>query len=57
MKYAGDINNNYAIAVFYVLQITCLYGLGDHKRAQELLSNSKEHGSNSQLPVLAIQPC
>lgn len=41
MKYAGDINNNYAIAVFYVLQITCLYGLGDHKRAQELLSIAK----------------
>ncbi len=27
--------------MFYVLQITCYYGLGDHKRAQELLGIAK----------------
>lgn len=37
MRHAGEINNNYAIAVFYVLQITCYYGIGDINRARELL--------------------
>jgi len=37
MRHAGEINNNYAIAVFYVLQIQCYYGLQDYVRARELL--------------------
>lgn len=37
MRHAGEINNNYAIAVFYVLQITCYYGLRDVHRARELM--------------------
>ncbi len=37
MRHAGEINNNYAIAVFYVLQIICYYGLNDVHRARELI--------------------
>lgn len=37
LRYAGEINNNYAIAVFYVLQIRCYYGLGEVERARELI--------------------
>ena len=37
MKHAGEINNNYAIAVFYVLQISCYYGMNDVVRAKELI--------------------
>lgn len=37
MQYAGEINNNYAIAVFNVLQITCYYGLEDFAKARELI--------------------
>lgn len=37
MRHAGEVNNNYAIAVFYVLQIQCYYGIGDFGRAKELL--------------------
>ena len=36
LRHAGEINNNYAIAVFYVLQIRCYYGLKDVERAREL---------------------
>jgi len=36
MHFAGEINNNYAIAVFNVLQTNCLYGLKDYARAREL---------------------
>jgi signal transduction histidine kinase/serine/threonine protein kinase len=37
MRHAGEINNNYAIAVFYVLQIQCYYGLQELNRARELI--------------------
>lgn len=37
MRHAGEINNNYAIAVFYVLQIQCYYGLREVSRARELI--------------------
>ena len=37
LRHAGEINNNYAIAVFYVLQIRCYYGLKDIERARELM--------------------
>lgn len=37
IRHAGEINNNYAIAVFYVMEITCYYGLGDIQRAAELI--------------------
>ncbi len=37
MRHAGEINNNYAIAVFYVLQIQCYYGMRDLERAKELI--------------------
>ncbi|HOH47662.1 MAG TPA: GAF domain-containing protein, partial [Candidatus Cloacimonadota bacterium] len=40
-KFAGSINNNYAIAVFYILQITCYYGLRDLKKANELIEQAK----------------
>ncbi|HOH78342.1 MAG TPA: ATP-binding protein [Candidatus Cloacimonadota bacterium] len=36
MHFAGEINNNYAIAVFNVLQVRCLYGLNDLAKAREL---------------------
>lgn len=36
MHFAGEINNNYAIAVFNVLQISCLYGLREYAKAREL---------------------
>ena len=38
MKFAGDINNNYALAVFNVLQIICYYGMGEYKKAEELIA-------------------
>ncbi|MDD4309389.1 MAG: ATP-binding protein [Candidatus Cloacimonetes bacterium] len=37
MRHAGEINNNYAVAVFYVLQISCYYGMQDIQRAKELM--------------------
>jgi len=37
IRHAGEINNNYAIAVFYVLEISCYIGLGDFDRAYELI--------------------
>lgn len=37
MRHAGEVNNNYAIAVFYVLQVSCYYGLNDVSRARELI--------------------
>jgi serine/threonine protein kinase/signal transduction histidine kinase len=41
MRYAGEINNNYAIAVFYVLEILCHYGLRDYAKAGELIGLAK----------------
>ncbi|HNQ42851.1 MAG TPA: tetratricopeptide repeat-containing sensor histidine kinase, partial [Candidatus Cloacimonadota bacterium] len=37
LRHAGEINNNYAITVFYVLKVVCHYGLEDYARALELL--------------------
>lgn len=37
MRHAGEINNNYAIAVFYILQISCYYGMNEVARARELI--------------------
>lgn len=42
LRHAGEINNNYAITVFYVLEVVCHYGLGDYSRAQELLDVAKK---------------
>jgi signal transduction histidine kinase/tetratricopeptide (TPR) repeat protein len=36
IRHAGEINNNYAITVFYTLETMCHYGLGDYQKAQEL---------------------
>ncbi len=47
MKFAGEVNNNYAIAVFNVMQISCYYGLENYEKARELavqtLESIKEH--------------
>jgi len=40
-KFAGDINSNYAMAVFYFYQIICYYGLREYKKAAELIENAK----------------
>nr|MBP7310166.1 GAF domain-containing sensor histidine kinase [Candidatus Cloacimonadota bacterium] len=37
IRHAGEINNNYAIAVFYVMEINCYYGMGELERAAELI--------------------
>lgn len=42
LKHAGEINNNYAITVFYVLEAMCHYGLGEYVRAQELIDKTRE---------------
>lgn len=41
MHYAGEINNNYALAVFNILQINCYYGLQNYTKARELLESSR----------------
>ena len=40
-KYAGEINSNYALAVFHFYQILCYYGLKDYKKASELIDYAK----------------
>ncbi len=40
LRHAGEINNNYAIAVFYVLQVQCHYGLKEINRARELIETA-----------------
>ncbi len=41
LRHAGEINNNYAITVFYILEATCHYGLGDYLKTQELIDKSR----------------
>ena len=62
MQYAGEINNNYAIAVFNVLQITCHYGLGDYAKAAELIAlarpairENRYRYWNQQLDILELK--
>ncbi|MDZ4181391.1 MAG: hypothetical protein U1B83_00840, partial [Candidatus Cloacimonadaceae bacterium] len=40
-RYAGEINNNYAIAVFYTMQVLCYYGMGDYQKARELVETAR----------------
>jgi signal transduction histidine kinase/tetratricopeptide (TPR) repeat protein/KaiC/GvpD/RAD55 family RecA-like ATPase len=42
LRHAGEINNNYAITVFYVLEAMCHYGLEDYTRTQELIDKARE---------------
>lgn len=35
IRHAGEINNNYALTVFYTLETMCYYGLGDYQKARE----------------------
>lgn len=48
MRFAGEINNNYAIAVFNVMQISCYYGLEDYEKARELAVQTLESIENHQ---------
>ena len=41
LRFAGQINNHYAMAVLSVLQATCHYGLGQLDRAAEILRKAK----------------
>lgn len=41
LRHAGEINNNYAITVFYILEATCHYGLGDFAKTQELIDKAR----------------
>ncbi|MDP3113350.1 MAG: protein kinase [Candidatus Cloacimonadaceae bacterium] len=41
MRYAGEISNNYAIAVFYTMQVFCHYGMGDYQKARELVETAR----------------
>lgn len=41
LRFAGQINNHYAMAVLSVLQATCHYGLGQMDRAAEILRKAK----------------
>ena len=61
-QYAGEINNNYAIAVFNVLQVVCHYGLQEYSKARELIDLArpliKEHQYrywDQQLDILALK--
>jgi len=40
MFFAGEVNNNYAIAVFNVLQVSCYYGLKEYAKARELADSA-----------------
>jgi len=62
LRHAGEINNNYAIAVFYVLQIRCYYGLKDVELARELIEialpvikNNQYRYWQCELEVLALK--
>jgi len=62
LRHAGEINNNYAIAVFYILQIRCYYGLKDVERARELIEialpiikNNQYRYWQCELEVLALK--
>lgn len=48
LHHAGEVNNNYAITVFYINEALCHYGLGDYARAQELIEKAKEIASANQ---------
>ncbi len=37
MRYAGQVNNSYAIAVFYIMNIICYIGLKDYAKVRELI--------------------
>jgi len=37
MRYAGAVNNNYAITVFYIMNISCYIGSKDYSKARELI--------------------
>ncbi|HCX60551.1 MAG TPA: hypothetical protein DG355_07805, partial [Candidatus Cloacimonas sp.] len=41
IRHAGEINNIYAINVFYILETMCHYGLGDYAKAQELIDKAR----------------
>ena len=41
LRFAGQINNHYAMAVLSVLKATCHYGLGQMNRAAEILRKAK----------------
>lgn len=42
LHYAGEINNLYAITVFYTMEAMCNYGLGNYSRAQETINKGRE---------------
>ncbi len=41
VQFAGEINNNYAVAVFNVLQATCYYGLREMGKSAELIAKAR----------------
>ncbi|MDD2542855.1 MAG: protein kinase [Candidatus Cloacimonetes bacterium] len=42
LKHAGEINNNYAIAVFYILEVMCHYGLQDYEKAHDYMLKARD---------------
>lgn len=42
LKHAGEVNNNYAIAVFYILEVMCHYGLNDYEKARDYMIKARE---------------
>jgi signal transduction histidine kinase/serine/threonine protein kinase len=42
LRHAGEINNNYAITVFYIMESECHFGLGDYTKAQELMDKARD---------------
>lgn len=42
LRHAGEINNNYAIAVFYILEVLCHYGLQDYEKARDFAQKARE---------------
>lgn len=48
LRHAGEINNNYAITVFYILEVMCHLGLQDLGRSQELINKAREIAKENQ---------
>lgn len=42
LRHAGEINNNYAIAVFYIMEVICHYGLQDFEKALDYMQKARE---------------
>ena len=42
IRHAGEVNNHYAIAVFYVLEVMCHFGLKDFEKARDFMQKARK---------------